>query len=331
MTLFGLGLQSDKSVDAYARIGTAAEALGFDVISVFGDLMYQPPLFPLFTLAARTSRVRLGPACLNPYSMQPYELAGQAAALDLASGGRAYLGLARGSWLGDVGIAAQPRPARHIREAADVAARLIGGDARGYEGEIFRLAPGVRLRYATARPRVPLLVGTWGPVTARMAGEIGAEEVKVGGSANPDFAPVMAGWLAEGAKRGGRDTPPGLVFGAVTVVDTDGAAARRLARREVAMYLAVVAEHDPTLEVDPELLARLRARLDAGDDAAAGALVPDDLLDRFAFSGTPAQLVAQVERLVAAGVDRVEFGTPHGFDPLTGIELLGNAVLPAFR
>ncbi|MEE3920510.1 LLM class flavin-dependent oxidoreductase [Micromonospora sp. BRA006-A] len=92
----GLGLQSDKPAGAYARLARAAEAHGLDVLTVFGDLMYQPPIFPLLEIAQATERVRLGAACLNPYSMAPYEIAGQLAALDLASHGRAYLGLARG-------------------------------------------------------------------------------------------------------------------------------------------------------------------------------------------------------------------------------------------
>jgi 5,10-methylenetetrahydromethanopterin reductase len=36
-------------------------------------------------------------------------------------------------------------------------------------------------------------------------------------------------------------------------------------------------------------------------------------------------------RLFEAGVQRVEFGTPHGLIPDTGIRLLGEKVLPALR
>jgi alkanesulfonate monooxygenase SsuD/methylene tetrahydromethanopterin reductase-like flavin-dependent oxidoreductase (luciferase family) len=43
-----------------------------------------------------------------------------------------------------------------------------------------------------------------------------------------------------------------VVLGAVTVVDSDGATARRLARTEVAKYLAVVAELDATTELPPD-------------------------------------------------------------------------------
>ena len=64
-----------------------------------------------------------------------------------------------------------------------------------------------------------------------------------------------------------------------------------IARREVATYLDVVAELDRPVAVDPELLGRVRAFLPSGDHRAAGALLSDELLDRFAFAGTPAKIV----------------------------------------
>lgn len=323
----GLGLQSDKRAGDYARLARRAEEHGFDVLSVFGDLMYQPPIFPLLEMAAATRRVRLGPACLNPYSAAPYEIAGQVAALDLASHGRAYLGLARGTWLGAVGIA-QPRPLTALAEAVQVIHLLLAGDRDGFEGEMFRLAPGTALRYAVHRPRPPLLLGAWGPKGAALAGQI-ADELKVGGSANPAMVPVIRERVARGAVEVGRDPGDvGLVFGAVTVVDRDGAAARARARTEVAMYLAVVADLDPTAHVPADLLAGVKELVDAGAHEEAGRLIPGDLLDLFAFSGDPEHVAAQAQALIDAGVRRVEFGTPHGLTDDGGVELLGTAVLP---
>ncbi|WLS45339.1 LLM class flavin-dependent oxidoreductase [Micromonospora profundi] len=326
----GLGLQSDKPAGAYARLARAAESHGFDVLTVFGDLMYQPPIFPLLEMAQATSRVRLGAACLNPYSMAPYEIAGQLAALDLASHGRAYLGLARGTWLGAVGLP-QPRPLTTIEEAVEVVYRLLRGDRTGFTGKVFSLTPDTALRYAVQRPNPPLLVGAWGPQGAALAGRI-ADEIKVGGSANPDMVAVIRERLRPGAEKAGRDVADiGIVLGAVTVVDTDGEAARAKARTEVAMYLAVVAELDPTVVLPDDLVKRVGELVDAGEDEAAGRLIPDDVLDRFAFSGTPEQVAAQAQALIDAGVRRVEFGTPHGLTDERGVDLLGSAVLPLLR
>jgi 5,10-methylenetetrahydromethanopterin reductase len=329
-TEIGLGFQSDKHPADYARLASKAEDHGFDVLSVFGDLMYQPPIFPLLEMARATRRVRIGAACWNPYSMHPYEIAGQIAALDLASSGRAYLGLARGSWLGDVGIS-QPRPLAHLRDAAGLIRTLLSGSPDGYQGEVFQLAPGTRLAYRPCRPQVPLLIGTWGARTAALARRI-AQEVKIGGTVNPAMVEVMRTRISAGVSgTDGAGRPaggPGIVVGAVTVVDEDGSLARSRARTEVAMYLAVVAELDPTVDVPGELLARVKDLLAQGRAADAGALIPDELLDLFAFSGTPEQVAVQAQRLIDAGVSRVEFGTPHGLSDDLGVDLLGTRVLP---
>jgi len=326
----GIGLQSDKRAGDYARLARIAEEHGIDVVSVFGDLMYQPPIFPLLEMAAATSRVRLGPACLNPYSLAPYEIAGQLASLDLASGGRAYLGLARGTWLGEVGLE-QPRPLTTLAECAEVVYRLLGGSTSGFQGKVFSLAPGTALRYPVQRPRPPLLIGAWGERGAALAGRI-ADEIKVGGSANPAMVPVIRERLRVGAEQAGRSVDDvGIVLGAVTVVDPDGAAARARARREVAMYLAVVAELDPTANVPADLLARVRTETAAGRHDEAARLIPDDLLDLFAFSGTPEQVAEQARRLIDAGVRRVEFGTPHGLTDERGVTLIGREIVPMLR
>lgn len=327
---FGLGIQGDKPAGEYGRLAAIAERYDFDVVSVFSDLMFSPPIFPLLEMAASTERVRLGAACWNPYSMHPYEIAGQLAALDLASHGRAYFGLARGTWLGDVGLA-QPSPLGYLAEVIEYVYSLLSADGHGFEGRHFTLAPGVVPRFPIERARPPLLMGVWGPKASALAGAI-ADEIKIGGTANPAMVAVMRDRLAAGETKAGRDVgDTRIVMGAVTVVDLDGVAARAKARREVAMYLAVVAEFDPTVEIPSDLLDRVKLLVADGDHDAAGRLIPDDLLDLFAFSGSPEQVAAQAQRLIDAGVHRIDFGTPQGLTDDRGIEVLGEYVLPQLQ
>jgi alkanesulfonate monooxygenase SsuD/methylene tetrahydromethanopterin reductase-like flavin-dependent oxidoreductase (luciferase family) len=86
-------------------------------------------------------------SCMTCGSRWSPSEAGQVAALDAASAGRAYLGLARGAWLGAIGIT-RSRPLRRLREAAAVARALLAGDETGFTGQEFRLEPGARLRAA---------------------------------------------------------------------------------------------------------------------------------------------------------------------------------------
>jgi 5,10-methylenetetrahydromethanopterin reductase len=299
----GLGLQSDKQPGAYAALARRAEVDGFDVVTVFNDLYFQPSLPALLEIAGATSRVRVGASCLNPFTIHPVEIAGQAASLDLASKGRAHLGLAAGSWLDTLGLDTR-RALTAIRETWEIVRRLLAGDDDGFAGELYRLDPGARLAYEPARPRVPLLVGTWSPRLTAFAAEA-ADELKLGGCANPAMVALTRERLGGAATR--------VVAGAVTVVDRDDAAARAHARRELALYLPVVAGLDATLDLDP---------------SAPASEIPDDLLDRFAFAGEPDRVVELAQRLFAAGADRVEFGTPHGIDESRGVALLGSHVLP---
>lgn len=317
----GLGLQTDKRPGDYGPLAQLAEDAGFDVVTTFNDLWFQPALPALLEIAGATTRVRLGPSCLNPFTVHPVEIAGQIAALDAASTGRAFLGLARGTWLEPLGLD-QSDPVTAIREAWEIVSRLLAGNDSGFTGRRFSLPEGQRLRFPVFRGQVPLLVGTWAPRLSAFAGEE-ARELKVGGSANPDVVPVIR------ERIGNPDVT--IVLGAVTVVDDDGDRARSHARREVAMYLAVVAELDPTVSLDPELVARIRTLVAAGDDEGAGTLISDDVLDRFAFAGSPEQIAAHVEAVFDAGAGRVDFGTPHGVPERRGVELLCADVLPRLR
>jgi 5,10-methylenetetrahydromethanopterin reductase len=251
-------------------------------------------------MARVTERIRLGPAALNPFTLHPYEIAGQIAMLDAASGGRAFLGLAKGAWLDRLGIE-EERPLAGLREAVAIVNALLAGDDSGVQGERFALYPGATLSYARVRDAVPLLIGTWGRETMRWAGTV-ADEVKLGGSANPDFVPVAREWLASPEVR--------IVVGSVSVVDDDGEWARERARAAVAPYLDVVAHLDPTLGL------------------AASEEPP---LDRFCIAGTPEQVAEHVVDLWEAGAARVELGTPQGRSPLEGVGVICDRVLPLLR
>jgi len=325
-----LAFQTDLPMSAYGPLAAAAERHGFDVVSVYNDLLYQPAWLPLLEIARATRRVALGPSAVNPFTCHPLNIAGHAALIDEASGGRTYLGLARGAWLDFLSV--EPaRPVRALREAFECVRHLLRRSREPYLGEVFRLAGGDSLRWAVARPELPFLLGTWGRATIRACiGEIA--EVKVGGTANPDLVPSYLREIDAAAQRAGRKPGDvGLVVGCVSVVDRDGRAARELARRRAAPYVGVIAELDPTLGVEPERLARIRTAAAAHDLSTAAREIPDALLAHVALAGSPDDVAAQADALYAAGVHRVEFGAPHGLDEAEGLRLLGEAVVPALR
>ncbi|MFN8379271.1 MAG: LLM class flavin-dependent oxidoreductase [Anaerolineae bacterium] len=328
-----IAFQTDKTPPQYVALAQFVDAFAFDAVSVYCDAPFHPAYSALLLMAPYLRRARLGPAAIPPSRVPPIDIAANTALLAQLAAGGVYVGLARGAWLDEVGIVEPARPIQAIREAAAVVRHLLSGQPGGVEGEIYRLAPHIRAPYPLPPPeqKIPLLIGTWGRKLAALAGEI-ADEVKVGGSANPDLVPVMASWIAEGERAANR--PPGsagVVMGAVTVVDEDRARSRQTARHAVALYLPVVASLDPTVQVDPELIRRIQNAVRAGRPKDAAPLISDDLLDRFALAGNPSDMVGHAEALFAAGARRIEFGTPHGIgaDPTPAIRLIGTVVLPA--
>jgi 5,10-methylenetetrahydromethanopterin reductase len=326
-----IAFQTDKTPAHYRELAELVNQYAFDVVSVYGDAPFQPSYGPLLLMALHLKRARLGPACIAPSRMPPLDMAGNTALLDHLTEGRAYLGVSRGAWLSRHGITELHPPLTAIREAIEITLRLLAGDDRGFDGKVFRLEPGVRLPYTLLRTKVPVLIGTWGERLAAVAGEL-ADEVKIGGCANPAMVPLMQRWIATGERAAGRaEGSVGVVVGAVCLVDEDGRAARQQVKRDLALYLPAVAGLDKTMQIDPELLRRIETLVEARQTEQAAALISDDLLSKFAFAGTPSEILAHAQTIYDAGASRVEFGTPHGTPAANGIRLLGTRVLPGLR
>ncbi|MDF0528468.1 LLM class flavin-dependent oxidoreductase [Tsukamurella sp. 8F] len=326
----GVGYGGSLQPSAYGPLAAALDAHGFDVITVFGDLMMQPPAMVMQTMCAATDRIRLGSGCYTPWTRHPVEIAGEIAYLDNLSNGRIFMGIARGAWMDQLHIDST-RSIAAIRDTLGVVSAVLEAEGGGYQGSVYSIDAGTAPHYPVLRRAVPVMVGTWSPRLAHLAGEV-ADQVQVGGSANPRMVPVMAGLVAPGEAAAGR--APGsvdIVLTAITVVDDDRDAARRRARTEVALSFQVIAGLDRTHSIEPGLLDRMEVLLRQHHYEEAGRLIPEDVLDDFAFCGTPGDLVDHTAQIYDAGARRVEFCSPLGLTPQRGVELLGTKVVPELR
>lgn len=325
-----IALQTDKPIKEYGRLGKLVELLGFDVISVYNDMLFQPAWLPLMQIAQYTNKIRLGPAAVNPFTSHPINIAGNIALLDEISRGRVYLGLARGSWLDFVGLI--PRnPISSLKEAFECITHLLSQSHKPYKGKIYPTIGGDSLRWKLLRKHIPMLLGTWGPKMVHACINY-VSEIKIGGTANPGVVHWMRNLITTATENNSENaTKVRIVIGAVSVVDYDGEKARELAKKEVALYLPVVAKLDPTLSIDSEILLGIEKASSNYNYEEAAQYIDDQLLEKFAFAGTPEEILAHSLQLLNRGAHRIEFGTPHGLNSEEGIKLLGNEVLPVLR
>lgn len=327
-----IAFQTDKRASEYIDLAKFVNDFAFDAVSVYCDAPFHQGFSPLLLMAPHLTKSRVGIAAVSPSRIHPIDIAAETALLaDVAQAG-VYLGVARGAWLDSHGIQEKKPSLTAIRETVEIVKLLLSGQSAGYEGRVFQIADHVKAPYPLPDKKTPILIGSWGKKLCAIAGEL-ADEVKVGGSANPDVLPVIADYIATGEKFAKREIGSvDVAIGAVCVADDDREAARAEARRQVALYLPVVAGLDPTMEIDSQFRSQLEGYVNRGEWDNAANMISDDLLDKFAFSGNADDLIRQANALFEAGAKRVEFGTPHGLkNSANGLSILGKTVLPELR
>jgi 5,10-methylenetetrahydromethanopterin reductase len=327
----GLSFRAEADPTRIEQLAGAASRFSFPALSVWDDLGDPPPAPLLLELAKRDRSAKVGFACLAVPKYATWDgVVGLLALLAAGREGPVFVGLAAGAWLNQVGL--EPAGVRRVAEAAAAIRYLLGGRTEGLEGRYYSVAPGFRLNYALPESPPGLMIGAWGERLLHLAGEI-ADEVKVGGTAGPETAALAKERIAPGATAAGRDPRSvGVVMGAVTIVDDNREAALREARRRAATYIPVVGALDPVaMDAHADAIEAVSAAMAKGDVATAMQSIPDGLLSRFAFAGNAADVIRQVEACIEAEADRVDFGSPHGLDPIRGIEIIGEKVLPHFR
>ena len=286
-----------------------AEELGFDLVGV-GDvpMHYRDVNVCLAVVAEATSRIRLGPMVTNPVSRHPGVVASAAASLDALSGGRLVLGLgAGGGPLFSMGLSAPKRP--ELRRATATIRSLLAGEPSEWEGRPLTFGP---------RRPVPVYLAAYGPITARIAGEV-ADGVLFAGGASSDVVASALQAVAAGATAAGRD--PGEVDFWVMTRASVGSTPED-AYAPIKANLASAGSHglrsEAQLSTVPEALIgavrELQRRYDQSEHVkwdGANARLADELglvpylAERFAIAGTPEHVRSRFDDLMGLGVTRV--------------------------
>ncbi|WP_327412513.1 LLM class F420-dependent oxidoreductase [Streptomyces sp. NBC_01233] len=306
-----------------------AEAWGFDSPTIMGYL------------AARTERLKIGSAILNVYSRTPGLIAQTAAGLDALSGGRALLGLGASGPQVVEGWHGKPydKPLGRTRETVGLCRRIWRRETIDHHGITDMPLPpergsglGKPLKILTrpVRDAIPVYIASLGPANVRLTAEI------ADGWLPTLFIPekaatVWGGPLAEGAaKRAPELGPLQTVAGGLLAIGEDAAAARDLARPQIALYvggmgavgknfyndLAVAYGYEEEARKIQELYLSGRKR-----DAAAA--VPDEFCELMTLCGPEGYVRERVEAFREAGVTMLNV-TPVGPEPARLIETVKN-------
>lgn len=180
---FGVTCGFGAAPRPWGELARRVEDLGYSTLMVADHLV--PAVSPIAAMsfaAAATTTLRVGTFVLNNDFRHPVLVAGEAATLDLLSGGRLELGLGAGHMQSEydgAGIAFDSGAVRVDRlvESVAIIKGLLRGDKVTFEGQHYTVRDHAVEPRAAQRPHPPLLVGGNG----RRVLELAAREADIVG------------------------------------------------------------------------------------------------------------------------------------------------------
>jgi len=324
---FSLRLNNDLPIKDYVELACAAEQSGFDQFWVSHDLFLRSSPAILTAVALATEQIEIGTCILNPYTLHPAEVAMAAATLDEVSNGRFNLGLGAGAaefmkWV----RLPYERPLATTRRAIEQLRALFDGQhPPGWEPEAY-----LRFDSGTGR-RIPIYLAALSPNMLRLAGELADGVLPL--LFPPEHYTTVEPLIRAGAEAAGRSMDEIDLAACVWCsISDDRKAAEDVLRDKIAYYghaLSPLIFERLGLSAD-DFRATEQALMTERDPLKARALVTDQML-RIGIVGTPDDLIARLESLVALGVRHLSFGPPLGPDPLAAVRSIGEHVIPHFR
>jgi 5,10-methylenetetrahydromethanopterin reductase len=327
---FSLRLNNDRPLNEYVPIAQAAEKAGFDQFWVSHDLFIRSAPVILAAVAQATQRIEIGTCIVNPYTMNPAEIAMMAATLDELSGGRFNLGLGAGAgeFLKWVGIE-QEKPLTAVIETIAVLKKLFASERAVFDGEFLQWDNEAYLRFEAKRP-IPIYIGAMSPNMLRAIGEIADGGLPL--LFPPEHYETVLPLIREGAERAGRDLSEIDVAACIWCSVGERAAAEDVLREKIAYYGHALS---------PMIWERLGVTRDDYNDIEHAIMVERDTekakrlvtpaMLRIGIVGDTHDLIERLEGLVAMGAQHISFGPPLGPNLLESVEALGRDVLPHFR
>jgi 5,10-methylenetetrahydromethanopterin reductase len=277
-----------------------ADELRFSTLWMLDShLLFREVYTLLGALAVSTRRIRLGTAVTNPLTRHPTVTASAFATLAELSGGRATLGIS----VGDSALKSMNLEVARMSTLAETVAlcrKLLRGEAVS-----FGQASKAQLQHAA--PEVPIYVAATGPKMLGLAGRIADGVILMNGVA-PEFIREAVRIVHEGAREAGRE-PESAKIAVWAACHPSADAVKFNVARAILRNIP-----GPTDDRIRKVAAQVKQAYDYrqhGDAQADFArLIPDEIVDRYVFSGEPAAIARQIERLESCGVDEVILAIP---------------------
>jgi F420-dependent oxidoreductase-like protein len=324
---WGIGPQGAEAVELVRKAEAegfdsvwVAESYGSDVVSVLG------------WLAPQTETIKLGAAIMQVPARPPAAAAMAGATLDMLSGGRFIFGFGPSGPQVSEGWYGIPyeKPWGRTREYIEIVRAIVAREGKlEYRGEHHQLpieggtgqGKPLKLNFHPLRSEIPVFVGAIGRRSVEMAAEICDGWIPIFFSADA-FEQTWGEHLEAGFAKGGRSREDLEVSPTMQVaIDGDIEGARSVVRAGLLLYLGGMGSRKTNFYVDlthrfgfGEVADEVQSLYLDGKREEAYNAIPDELVDATSLVGSEDEVAARIEKLAAAGVDRLICSPVH-LDP----------------
>ncbi len=304
----GFNWQGALDYDEACRRVRAADDNGIDTVWV-AEAWGRDCFTILAILARKTQRIQLGTGIVNTYSRTPAAFAQHFATLDEVSNGRMVIGLGTSGnrviehWHG---VPFQP-PLTRLREYVEIIRMIFSGEPLRYEGKVFNLQRGFRLRFTPVRNELPIYIASLTPRSVAQTAAIadGWMPVLI---PLPNLAAEVAKFR-EMVKAAGRDPQSVTVrTPGITTVTDNVDKVRHESKAHVAFYVTNMGDfyREQLIRLGYEdAVHTIRSAWDEGGHAAGIASMPDDLVDSLHFAGSVEACRDRIAAYEEAGIDMI--------------------------
>jgi 5,10-methylenetetrahydromethanopterin reductase len=291
----GVTLQGVDGPAEFVELVRWIEELGYDDLWITDSSLHAGDCYVYATLAlTATSRLRVGTAVTNPLTRHPALTANAFRTLSQLAPDRIVCGIGVGDRpLGELGL--PMAKLKTLRDAVEALRALWRGET--LEGEVGRWRfAGAHLRSPVPEPRVHISAS--GPRALELTGEIADGLILLAGLF-PEGLAFARDHLGRGRARSERPSFEETLF-LYGAIDEDEQRALDAARSIAAWFPKTAPGYARLAGMSDELIDAVNTAYAGGEfqhAQRASSLIPDELVRKIAFCGTPAQGQAKLDWL----------------------------------
>jgi 5,10-methylenetetrahydromethanopterin reductase len=297
---YGVTLQGVYEPAEWVELVAWIEELGFDNLWITDSSMHAGDCYVYATLALQaTSRITVGTAVTNPLTRHPAITANAFRSLVQLAPGRVICGIGVGDRpLYELGL--PMAKIKTLRDTIDTMRQLWRGETVEAEIAWWKLTGG-HLRSPVEEP--PVYISASQPRALELTGEVADGLILLAGLF-PEGLAYAREHVGRGRALGGRPSFDETLF-LYGAIDDDEAVAIDSARSIAAWFPKTAPDYARLAGMGDELIEAVNSRYSGGEfqhAKEAAKLIPDELVRKIAFCGTPAQASEKLDWLRSEGV-----------------------------